>query len=433
MAGFGADPKWKLGGLDSRFSLCRQVVGLLASRWVAFVCIVAPFLAALGVAGTSFGGSVIPWRPVLTDLGVYRAGAQAVLSGSTPYAIHGLPFVYPPIAAVILSPVALLPWEVVTVGWSAAGAAALVVSLRICGLKTRAAGLVATGAIMFAAPIKQTFEFGQVGLFLMLACLVGMIWARKRNSTSLSVGAAGLIGVATAIKLTPALFIVFLFVVGRKRTAIGAALVSITLWVIGHVISSDASTAYWTDLIRGNAGLGESTVYLWNQSLWGVGARIGGTGDGVKFVCAAASIGVAVAVLLIARRLWHLEHSLLACATVALGALMISPVSWVHHYVWILPLLVRVFMLTPSLPYSKALKIATSGLFIWLGAAVFGFLPSGGSVELDYVWWQNALASVTTAASCVVLVLLGAVAAPTRVAVGNASMGALQEMNSERL
>jgi len=91
-----------------------------------------PVLVALYVGATTFGGGTfIPWRPIMVDLDVYRRAGSVLLAEGNFYDLPGpLQFLYPPFAAVLAAPLALLPATSVQIGWTAAGAMALVAHLH---------------------------------------------------------------------------------------------------------------------------------------------------------------------------------------------------------------------------------------------------------------------------------------------------------------
>ena len=87
------------------------------------ICLL-PVLVALWVGATTFpGGTALPWRPVMVDLDVYRQAGRVLLDGGNFYQLPGpLPFLYPPFAALLAVPLAVLPAALVQIGWTVAGA-----------------------------------------------------------------------------------------------------------------------------------------------------------------------------------------------------------------------------------------------------------------------------------------------------------------------
>ena len=183
---------------------------------------------AAAVAGALRGG--------FTDLAVYRYGGRAVLDGlplSESGEVTGLPFTYPPFAAVAMVPLALVPGWLAAALWTAASVGALA---AVVVLVRRALGrpapwwLVAlvTGGALALEPVWQNLTFGQVNLVLMLAVMVDLIRPERRWS-------GVLVGIAAGVKLTPLVFVVLLVLVGRRAAAGRAALTFACTVAIGFV------------------------------------------------------------------------------------------------------------------------------------------------------------------------------------------------------
>ena len=157
-------------------------------------------------------------RGDFTDLFVYQYGGQAVLDGLAVYEsgdpVTGLPFTYPPFAAVLMVPLAPLPAWLAAALWTGAsvGALAAVVVLVRRALDRPAPGwMVAllTGGALALEPVWQNLTFGQINVFLMLAVLVDLVRPERRWS-------GVLVGIAAGVKLTPLVFVVLLVLVGRR-------------------------------------------------------------------------------------------------------------------------------------------------------------------------------------------------------------------------
>src|SRR3712207_3781792 len=127
-----------------------------------------PVLVALYVGATTFlGGTAVPWRPIMVDLDVYRLAGSVVLAGGDFYNEAGrLPFLYPPFAALLAVPLAVLPPTLVQVAWTAGGALAVVAVLHRFRLTGWVLSLVATATMFFVQPVVQTLAYGQLGIFL---------------------------------------------------------------------------------------------------------------------------------------------------------------------------------------------------------------------------------------------------------------------------
>lgn len=278
--------------------------------------------------------------PRSEDLAVYRATGAAVLHGGRIYAdLHlfdHLLATYPPFAALLFAPLSGVPL---------AGLQYLVLVLNvalllvIAWLTTRLLGvpparrsslaLLAAAAGMLCEPVVSTLDLGQIDLAIVALVLIDLV--QDDSSKLRGVG----IGLATAVKLTPGLFIVYLLVTRRFRNAATAVVAAATATAVGGIALPGPSREYWTKLIfdvRRVGLVGRPD----NQSLRGLLARVlqrpdaatAGTGTAIVVgVC-----GLAVAWLAY-RRLGELWGAM-ACAFTALLA---SPISWTHHWVWCVP------------------------------------------------------------------------------------------------
>ena len=161
----------------------------------------------------------------MVDLDVYRRAGSVLLAGGDFYDLPGpLQFLYPPFAAVLAVPLALLPATVVQIGWTAAGAMALVAILHRFGLTGWLLSLAGAAVVYIVEPVVQTLAFGQLGIFL-VALVVLDLAPGPRVFPRRLLPEGVLTAVAAAIKLTPAIFVVYLLVV-RKFRAFWVAVVT---------------------------------------------------------------------------------------------------------------------------------------------------------------------------------------------------------------
>lgn len=307
----------------------------------------------------------------LIDVMVYRAQGEAVRDGEELYALRAthadLPATYPPFAALLFLPLAL-PDVPVLRSLATAGNLALLVavvhlSLRLTGRPRRlprpAAALAVAALAVWCEPVWTTLRYGQVNL--LLTALV--LWDLSRRPGGRGYRWAGVgIGVAASVKLTPALFAVFLALAGlaegRRRAARGdartlwnaplrqAAVATVTFLgtaALAAAVLPGASYRFWTEVLfhADRVGNAEDTA---NQSLHGVLARALHTGDpgtaatALSVTVAVLGLWVAVAALRAGPRLP--QAPAWAAAACAVTALLVSPVSWSHHWVWCVPVAV---------------------------------------------------------------------------------------------
>ena len=358
-----------------------------------------PVLVALYVGATTFdGGTFIPWRPIMVDLDVYRRAGSVLLAGGNFYDLPGpLQFLYPPFAAVLAVPLALLPATVVQIGWTAAGAMALVAIMHRFGLTGWLLSLSGAGVVYIVEPVVQTLAFGQLGIFLVALVVLDLAPGPRVFSRRL-LPEGVLTAVATAIKLTPAIFVVCLLVARKFRAFWVAVVTGIVVTLASAAIVPAPSYEFWTRLAHGDTGLGHSIIYYTNQSVMADIVRIFGLGPepatiGLVMSCAVAVAGVWAAVL------WHrLGDVRLAVTLCGVAGLLASPVSWLHHFAWVIPLAMSLLERRPICPRSlPTWYLALGWLFVgWVVVAPFMGLPNGADVELQWTWSQHLLASITT-------------------------------------
>ncbi|MGI8459334.1 MAG: glycosyltransferase 87 family protein [Propionibacteriaceae bacterium] len=370
----------------ARSPVRRVGAGLLAG--------VLPAVVALWVASTTFpGGTLVPWHPVMVDLEVYRQAGAAALRGVDFYALPGLPFLYPPFAALLATVLSVLPSTVVQVGWVLANVAALLAVLSRFGLRTWALSLVATASIYFVEPVQQTLAFGQVGIVLVALVVVDLVPGAGEPADLVESRRRGVLtGIAAAVKLTPGLFAVYLFLAGRRRAAFVTIGSFVAAGLVAAIFLPGPSLAYWNRLAHGDTGLGHSVIYFTNQSVMGSWLRIFGLGSASTL--GALTVSALVAVLGVAAAVrWHRRGDVrIAVCLGGVASLLASPVSWSHHFVWVVPLAVCLWS-TPGL--SAVLRCVGFVFVGWVVAAPYKRLPNGADVELTYTWGQNLLDSVT--------------------------------------
>ncbi|NLU70984.1 DUF2029 domain-containing protein [Streptomyces sp. HNM0574] len=328
----------------------------------------------------------------MADVHVYRAEGQAVLDGGDLYGFTvtewELPATYPPFAALLFVPFALLPLAAVKVLFAAGNAALLAflvhLSLRAAGRPGAARSLpvlcTATALGLWLEPVFQTLVFGQINL--LLACLV--LWDLGRPDGARGKGLA--IGVAAGIKLTPAVFAVHLLLTGRVREGFTAVAGFAGTVVLGAAFLPGAGVDFWTRRLWETSRVGKAWI-VDNQSLQGLVARLDHAAHpGLLWLVPAAV--VALAGLLLARHVSLRYDDAWGVQLTAVTALLVSPISWSHHWVWCVPLIVLTW--TTAGRARTALAAALTVLFT---ARSMWLLPKEGDLDLHLSWWQQPLAS----------------------------------------
>jgi len=284
-----------------------------------------------------------PTLRMQVDLMVYRFAGERLLAGLDLYSIGltGKPdqllFVYPPFAALCAVPLALLDSEAVQWLWLIGGVVALayvvVRMLRSLGMRADAslAALTAllVGLIAWLEPMRLTAELGQVNLLLLVLVVADLL---AGNRTWCGFG----IGLAAGIKLTPALFIVYLVVTRRFRAALVASATFAATVGLGFVVAPTSSVAYW---LRGRfddvARITRDP--LANTSVAGLLQRL----DAPPALATAVAGVLALVAVVIAAWAYRRGQHVLALALVGMASAAASPFAWSHHWVWFAPLVVH--------------------------------------------------------------------------------------------
>ncbi|MGW6736517.1 glycosyltransferase 87 family protein [Streptomyces sp. NPDC055013] len=290
-------------------------------------------------------------------------------------------FTYPPFAAVVMLPMALVGLHVAIAVALLLNLAALAFSLRVlAGRSWRRHGwygcaLVACGLALFE-PLRDTFSFGQVNILLLALVLLDCWLLATGRERWAGLG----IGLAAAIKLTPAAFIGLLLVARRQRAAAVATAVAAAATALAAWVAPDASRFYWTHAMWDTTRVGRLD-YVSNQSLQGILARLDVPSREVWAVVVLVVLGVWVART---RRAVVAGDWTAAFALTGLTACLVSPITWVHHLVWLLPSF-AVLVRAGHLRIAGALYavLCTSVVWLWFDDAsgVDGFLGSN-----TYAW-----------------------------------------------
>ena len=282
-----------------------------------------------------------PWAPQMIDLDVYRTGASAVLHGTDPYRVAGpagLPFTYPIFAAMVFVPLAVLPELAARAALTVASFVALIVICQVSvrqlvpRFSHRQAALVSLPVSVLAVlahPMLDTLSFGQINLIL-----AAMVLADVFLVTGPARGV--LVGLAAGIKLTPGLFLVYYLVTGQRREARTAAFAAAATVLAGFAVQPRAAWTYWSRYLL-DPGRAGGVSYAENQSILAVTARLLRTTQPPSWLTLSLSAVVVVAAAAIARRTNRAGNELTAVSVIAAAALLASPISWTHHWVWFLP------------------------------------------------------------------------------------------------
>ena len=404
-----------------RGRVARAQPGIWRNAWWALLQLVG--LAALGYAAWRLVGHT-PYR---IDIDVYRMGGQAWLEGRplydrgvefhTPIGLN-LPFTYPPLAAIVFSPFAWLGMPAASVTITLITLALLVVSIMIVLTRLDVwptarvvpgpawlrrwwlTLLIVAAAAIWLEPIKSNFTFGQINVVLMTLVIADCVPRRTPWPRGL------LLGLGMALKLIPAVFLLYFLLNRDKRAMLTSLASALAATLAGFVLAWHDSWQYWGDTVRDTDRIGAASLNT-NQNVAGTLARLG-LSDHARFLpWVAACLLVLALTVWAVRRVLRAREPTLAVICIALFGLVVSPVSWSHHWVWMLPTVVVTAVLgwrrrNAALALASAAGVA---VMVWTPIDLLPKHHEVGAVwwrqfaGVSYLWW--ALATIVAAGATV--------------------------------
>jgi alpha-1,2-mannosyltransferase len=281
------------------------------------------------------------------DLDAYLAAGRAVWRDQplyAPFLHHPFPdpalrpaYIYPPVFALIMAPLGLIPDAAANIIWlligQAALAAALVITLRWLRPSAAAMVVILCATVTFY-PLWIDAVQGQANLLVLLLVTAGIAGVVQNKP-----GFGAAFGLAAALKLTPLILLVWLLLDRRFREA---------AWMIGAfaAITAAAALLRFDDTLvffrQVLPALASGTAYYANQSLAGVVSRVF-TQNPYTSPWVTPSwaflLPVAGAILLGAFWFWRMHEQPAVERAVAFLPLLplLSSVTWPHHLVILLP------------------------------------------------------------------------------------------------
>lgn len=378
------------------------------------------------LTAAAFGGAafwVLKHWPYRIDIDVYRMGARAWLDGHPLYTDDAqfhtrsgldLPFTYPPLAAIAFVPFAWLPLPAAAAAITCSTLVLLVLAVTIVltGLDVRldpaiapepgwlqrvwlAAAIVAVAAIAFE-PVRSNFGFGQINAVLMALVIADCVPRRTPWPRGV------LLGLAVALKLTPAVFVLYFLLRRDYRAALTTAVSFLAATALGFALAWRDSWQYWTGTVHHTDRIGGAALNT-NQNVAGALARTALDEHQRSLWWMVASLAVLAVTVWATRRVLRATQPagapILALICVALFGLIVSPVSWSHHWVWTVPAVV----VTGVLGYrcrSTALGAVSAAGFALMALSPLYLLPEHHEaaapwwrqlVGMSYVWWALAV------------------------------------------
>ncbi|GIL36422.1 glycosyltransferase 87 family protein [Phycicoccus sp. DTK01] len=346
-------------------------------RWILAVVLVALAASPVALRYLVFW-PLDQWQ---VDVDVYRQAGVSILTGRPVYsamteAPQLLPFTYPPFAAFLGIPLALIPFGVVGWLWTAMQVVATTAIVWYAGRALLArsgswlplALAALTAPMLWLHPVGDGIRFGQVNAFIVLACVMDLVEPRPRLARWLPKGA--LIGLAMAVKLTPGVFVVHFLLTRRWKEAATAVASAAVATLLAAAVLPGTSWTYWTFALRDPTRLGPNAGTA-NQSVRGFLLRLGPEGLPGTVIWLVVVAGIAWVGFRLAARMYRAGDPVGELAVVGIVACLVSPVSWVHHYHWVV---VVVLALLGARPWEERHRL-------WAAAAVTVFFT------LRLPWW----------------------------------------------
>jgi alpha-1,2-mannosyltransferase len=204
------------------------------------------------------------------------------------------------------------------------------------------------------------------------------------------------IGLATAVKLTPGIFILYLLLTRKYRAALTAIATSAAATVLAMLVAPQASREFWTDALWDTDRVGVLS-FISNQSLEGFVVRLHQQDPSM----ALWALLVLVTLGFWAWRVRRCDEAT-GVALTGVTACLVSPVTWVHHMVWLLPALLLLF--------DRALAARGRVRAAWLGLCIglYALLSSRviWSFAGHYAGWGFIMSNAYVLASVILLIAL---------------------------
>lgn len=353
------------------------------------------------------------WAPRwMIDFSVYLTAGHAFVTGQSLYGFTVVsptfgaccPYVYPPFNAIVLfAPLSALSLGTAYLVWNilmlVVVGAAIWLTLGAVGVHRDWRRLALTGAGMVVSmgllPLTYNLVVGQINPLIMLLVLVDF---RRPNARFQGLGA----GVAAGLKVTSLIFVAYYVLTRRWAAARNAMLAFLAMMAAGFAVRGSDSLKYWTDLLLDPSRVGGEQITA-NQSISGLLARLTHhtttQGWWLPVLVAVAAFGLAMGVLAYRR-----GADFLGMLLVAVTMLLVSPISWEHHWMFVIPLLL--WLVAWGWHSRRVLPVAAAAVLALVFASRwymrFGVLPNP-PVPMDLNAWQQVTASGITIAGLLVV------------------------------
>lgn len=336
----------------------------------------------------------------LFDLDVYQISERHLAHGLSLYTTTKPFFTYPPFAGLALFPIEAVDPRLLGVLWTLALVVAIVGLAWVVATTSRFPPLavadpvlgsaVVACLLLVSAPVRSNIYYGQISLFITVMAVLDATDVVPRRYRGV------LTGVAAAVKLTPLIFIPYLWLTGRVRAAVVAAATFVGCGLVGLLVLPRDSALFWTSRVVTTKYIG-GYAEPGNESIAGFLARAGVGGAPRTVLLVAGSVTLVVLGYRRARTAYLAGDPLAGAVIVGAVAVAVTPISWMHHQVllvvaaactvdagrrlqWLWPALVLGVMLLPQVQSTvdslvPAGALATDDLQFVLAVAIAACVP----------------------------------------------------------
>jgi len=359
---------------------------------------VGAFVSAVSIAAYYF---LYLARLPQMDFRVYRMGGQHVLDGRL-YSSHitalgrHLVFTYPPVSTVLFWPFSFLSVHAGQILWDGIDLVALTALIAVSLAAARSRSVIGsdlrTALILLAPvgfllwPLRSNLNLGQINVVLVLMIVTDLCMGISWRGRHMPKGV--LVGVAAAVKLTPLVFIPYLVLSGQWRAARNCTMTFLVATGAMFAVAPGPSWLYFTRDAFAISRVG-NTEGLSNQTLHAAIVRAHlSVPSGLVDLFAVAVLCGGIALAAVAHRRSSAMLGVLVCAATGL---LVSPISWIHHYVWIVPALVWLTVGTD--------RPAKGEWWALAGALAFVVIPPFRPGGTGMIWYlrENAYVIITLA------------------------------------
>ncbi|MDF9751158.1 glycosyltransferase 87 family protein [Arthrobacter sp. ES3-54] len=339
------------------------------------------------------------WAKHGLDFSVYWYGGKILNdAGAAPSDLYrgnvdwaggpNLMFTYPPFAALIFGLLARLPQAAALNLFNAAGAVVAILTaaraVRYWNAKSswRAtfrtpgngwAAAVLVLAVLNLGPWRETLAFGQINALLMGLIAVDLL-ARNPRWTRGFPGSGFLVGVAAGIKLTPLVFGLY-YLVRKDWRGLGNMAAGFTATVVlGWLLRPAESLQFWLQMLPDTSRMG-GAGYVDNLSLKGALLHFGVPEAHATVPWLVLSLVVVAVGAGVIKAASDQGARVVAVSATALTMLLISPVSWSHHWVWVAAIFPAFAWTLRETPRRYAGMRWTMGVVLGISILVFLFSP----------------------------------------------------------